>query len=125
MQRVTPSPKLRDLIRITRTDVAKLSRREAAELIGGSEIWWKQIENGSASSVTAGMLARMCYALKITPAQLRSIDQGHVADLVQSRRDLLEVPRGKDMVSHLMATPGLTTAQRAALVAMAQALLEK
>lgn len=121
MQRVALTRELRQLIRIARTDIAKLSQRAAAEQAGLSEVWWRQIEKGQAEYATADVLARMSYAVGVTPAQLRRIGQHHVANLVQARVQLLEAHTQADSVeAHLMLTPGLTNEQKVALVTLAR-----
>jgi transcriptional regulator with XRE-family HTH domain len=112
---------LRRLIRLVRTDRAGLTQREAASTAGLSEIWWRHIEGGHTDIATADTLARMAYAIGVTPDQLRHIDEAHIADLVEERmqtfgRDV------DDMESYLMKTPDLSDEQRAALVTMARAL---
>ena len=128
MERVTIRRELRQLIRITRTDRAGISQREAAEQAGNmSVVWWKQIEGGRTEIATAGTLAKMCYAIGVTPMQLRSIDEGHIAELVEARQRLLEVDEtpepGLGLESHLMATPGLTDEQRVLLVGIARQMV--
>jgi hypothetical protein len=130
MQRVTITPELRLLIRITRTDRAGMSQRAAASAAGGlSEVWWRQIEAGRTPYATADTLARICYAVGVTPAQLRNIGQDHLAELVEQRLDLLEPWTGaaedtteaEDVTeAYLSNTPGLTDDQRAAIVAVAR-----
>jgi transcriptional regulator with XRE-family HTH domain len=124
MQRVTISPELRQLIRITRTDRAGMSQRAAASAAGGlSEVWWRQIEAGRTPYATADTLARICYAVGVTPAQLRNIGQEHVAELVEQRLSLLEPETddvGETMEAYLTNTPGLTDEQCAAIVAVAR-----
>jgi hypothetical protein len=119
---------LTDLIRIQRREVAALTQKGAALAAGDmSEIWWRQIESGHARSAPAQTLARMCYAISITPRQLRNIGQGQVADLVQRRHALLEpepdVAGGSDLEQHLMATPGLSDKGRAVLISVAYGLI--
>lgn len=123
MQRVTMTSELRQLIRITRTDRAGISQRDAAARAGGlSEVWWRQIEGNRTRVATADTLARMCYAIDVTPAQLRAIGHEHVAELVEQRRNLLE-PESRqehgELGAYLMAAPGLTDEERAALVVVA------
>jgi len=125
MRRVTITPELRQLIRITRTDRAGMTQRAAANSAGGlSEIWWRQIEAGRTPYATADTLARICYAVGVTPAQLRNIGEEHIAELVERRMSLLE-PEIDDvadaMDAYLSNTPGLTDDQRAAIVAVARA----
>lgn len=123
MQRVTITSELRQLIRITRTDRAGLSQRDAAARAGGlSEVWWRQIEGNRTRVATADTLARMCYAINVAPDQLRAIGQEHVAELVERRHSLLDPPAGHESAelgAYLMAAPGLTDEERAALVVVA------
>jgi transcriptional regulator with XRE-family HTH domain len=108
------------LLKLVRTDVAKLSQRQAALAAGGmSESWWRQIETGQADTVPADTVAKMAYAIDVSPEQLRSIGEGHVADLVERRRSLLapEPPASDEGENHLLHTPGATATERAALVA--------
>lgn len=125
MQRVNITPALRQLIRITRTDRAGMSQRAAASAAGGlSEVWWRQIEAGRTPYATADTLARICYAIAVTPAQLRNIGQEHVANLVEQRMSLLEPEADHvddTMEAYLFGTPGLTDDQRTAIVAVARA----
>jgi len=128
MERVTIRRELRLLIRITRTDRAGISQREAAAQAGNmSLVWWKQIEGGRTEVATAGTLAKMCYAIGVTPTQLRSIGEDHIAELVEARQRLLEVDETPEpdlgLESHLMATPGLTDEQRALLVGIARQMI--
>lgn len=121
MQRTKISRDLRSLIRLGRTDVAKLSQQAAADLADISEVWWRQIETGRTTVATADTLARMSYVVGVTPRQLRKIKEYHVADLVELRNDML----GQDtdpMEDHLMATPDLTDEQRVALITLAKVL---
>ena len=102
-----------------------MSQRVAANSAGGlSEVWWRQIEAGRTPYATADTLARICYAVGVTPAQLRNIEEEHVADLVEQRISLLE-PATEDiddeMAAYLSGTPGLTDDQRAAIVTVARA----
>jgi transcriptional regulator with XRE-family HTH domain len=125
MRRVTITPELRQLIRITRTDRAGMSQRAAANAAGGlSEVWWRQIEAGRTPYATADTLARISYAIGVTPAQLRNIGEDHIAELVEQRMNLLE-PENVDvdeaMEAHLENTPGLTEDQRAALLSVGRA----
>jgi transcriptional regulator with XRE-family HTH domain len=121
MERVEITRKLRQLIRVKRTDQAHITQRGAALAAGLSEIWWRQIESGHTDYATADTLARMCYVVGVTPDQLRDIGHGHVAELVELRLGVLGPDRpGDDMEAHLMRTPGLTDEQRVALVTMAQ-----
>jgi transcriptional regulator with XRE-family HTH domain len=122
LERVEITRKLRQLIRLMRTDQAHLTQRGAALAAGLSEIWWRQIESGHTDYATADTIARMCYAVGVTPDQLREIGQGHVAELVELRLGVLGSDRPADMEAHLMQTPGLTDQQRMALVTMAQAI---
>lgn len=124
MERVAITPELRQLIRFARTSRhPKMSQRAAAEKAGSfSEIWWRQIEGGHAEYATADSLARMCYAVGVTADQLRRIGQDHIAEVLDARHHLLDAPPVSSMEAHLMATPGLTSEQRAALVVMAKAL---
>ena len=124
--RVLLSDDLRDLIRLTRTDVARTTQRGAALLANISDAWWRQIETGVKDYATADTLARMSYAIGVTPDQLRNIGQTRVAELVERRLELLEPepePEGSDMDEYLMATPDLDDAQRRILVSLAHALL--
>jgi transcriptional regulator with XRE-family HTH domain len=127
MERVSIRRDLRSLIRLSR-DTRGLTQKDAAALAGNiSDAWWKQIEGGRAEYATAGMLARMCYAVGVTPDQLRNIDEGHIADLVEEHYRLIDMHRSPNgaasLVEYLMSTPGMTDEQRAVLVATAQALL--
>ena len=102
-----------------------MTQRAAANSAGGlSEIWWRQIEAGRTPYATADTLARICYAVGVTPAQLRNIGEEHIAELVERRMSLLE-PEIDDvadaMDAYLSNTPGLTDDQRAAIVAVARA----
>jgi transcriptional regulator with XRE-family HTH domain len=104
-----------------------MSQRVAASSAGGlSEVWWRQIEAGRTPYATADTLARICYAVGVTPTQLRNIEEEHVAELVEQRISLLE-PEIDDveetMVAYLSGTPGLTDDQRAAIVTVARAFL--
>lgn len=121
------TPDLRDLLRITRTQVAGLSQRQAALAAGGmSEVWWRTIETGRAGTAPADTVARMAYALDITPEQLRNIGQDHIADLVERRRALLtpeiREPPNDEAEQHLWETPGVSDDIRAALVAYLRTL---
>jgi DNA-binding Xre family transcriptional regulator len=116
-----------DLIRITRTQVAGLSQRQAALAAGGmSEVWWRTIETGRAGTAPADTVARMCYALDISPEQLRAIGEDDVADLVERRRALLtpeiREPPGDEAEHHLWETPSVTDDIRTALVAYLRTL---
>jgi transcriptional regulator with XRE-family HTH domain len=119
MDRVAITRQLRQLIRITRTDRARLSQRAAGEAAGLSEVWWRQIERGNIDYATADTLARMCFVLDITPEQLRRIEQEHVADLVAARHAVLG-PEPDELEDYLMKTPGLSDQARQALVSMAK-----
>lgn len=107
-----------------------MTQREAADAAGNmSEVWWRTIESGRADYATSDALARMAYAVGITPDQLRSIRQDDIADLVEERQKLLKPyppaharPATVSMETYLMDTPDLTDEQRAALVVMARAL---
>jgi|SRR5215469_829495 len=119
---------LRDLLRIQRKEVAALTQKGAALAAGDmSEVWWRQIESGQVDAALADTVARMAYAIDISPDQLRNIGQHHVADLVERRRALLQPETrtlsGAAMEEHLMATPGLSEAQRILLIELARGLL--
>ena len=126
----TPTPltqDLRDLLRITRTQVAGLSQRQAALAAGGmSEVWWRTIESGRVKTVPADTVARMAYALDITPEQLHNIGEDHVADLVERRRALLSpespAPPDDPAEQHLWETPGVSDDERLALIAYLRTL---
>ncbi len=125
---ITLTRDLLDLVRIQRKEVAALTQKGAALAAGDmSEVWWRQIESGHARSAQADTLARMCYAINITPEQLRNVGQHRVAELVERRRALLQpVPESAlrpDLEAHLMATPGLSDKDRAVLVSVAMGLL--
>lgn len=120
MERIEITRRLRQLIRMQRTDRAQLTQAQAAEQAGLSLVWWRHIESGHTDYATAETLARMSRAVGVTPEQLRKVDQDHVADLVEDRDEMLGPD--DDMESHLMKTPGLTEAQRVALVTMANVL---
>lgn len=114
------TPDLCDLLRLTRT-TAGLNQRQAGLAAGGmSEVWWRTIETGRAGTVPADTIARMAYAIDISPDQLRNIGEDHVASLVERRRALLEPeiasPADDDAEHHLWETPGLTPETRAALI---------
>jgi transcriptional regulator with XRE-family HTH domain len=113
---------LRDLLRLTRTDVAGMSQRQAALAAKLSAPWWRRIESGSEDYAPAETLARMCYALDISPAQLRAIGQDDVADLVERRRSLIGPEAADPAEQHLWDTPETTEDQRASLVAHLRAL---
>jgi hypothetical protein len=117
MQRVQITRPLRKVIREAR---GEMSRREAAERADVSEIWWRQVENGSAEFSTVRTVAKMCLVAGVKPAALLAIGEAAVAGLMEAPRH--EASAGRDMEAHIMATPGLTEAQRTALVVMAQAL---
>ena len=88
---ITLTRDLTDLIRLQRREVAGLTQKGAAMAAGGmSEVWWRQIERGQAKTAPADTIARMAYAIDITPEQLRNIGENEVADLVERRRELLE-----------------------------------
>jgi transcriptional regulator with XRE-family HTH domain len=120
MERVEVTRPLRRLIRTMRTDRARLTQRAAAESVGMSEVWWRQIEGGHSDYATADTLAKMCHAVGVSGDQLRSIGLGQVAELVDDRQSMLGP--ADDMESYLMKTPGLTEPQRVALVTMAKVL---
>lgn len=124
MPNITITNDLRDLLRITRREVAGLTQRGAGLAAGGlSEVWWRTIESGRTEHAPAETLARMSYAIGVTPDQLRAIGEDELADLVERRLALLEPETTADsMDDHLMATPGLTEAQRAVLVTVAHGL---
>lgn len=125
MERTTVTRDLRQLIRFTRESPPKLTQKAAAELAGMSTVYWRQIEGGHAEYATADMLARMTYAIGVKPDQLHNIGHDHVADLVEDMGRLLvpaQATPEEDMETYLLATPGLTDAQRDALVVMARAL---
>ena len=115
---------LRDLLRLTRTDVAGLSQRQAALAAKLSVPWWRRLESGGEAYASAETLARMCYALDISPAQLRAIGQDEVADLVDRRRALIGPEAGDTAEQHLWDTPDTTEEQRASHVAHLRALRE-
>jgi hypothetical protein len=119
MQRVEITRPLRRLIRDAR---GGMTRQDAAAKTELSVIWWRQVENGPAEYATARTLARMCAAVGVAPARLRAIGHEHVADLVEAKAD--GASPQEDLEAHIMATPGLSDAQRWALVVMAQALSE-
>ena len=118
---------LRDLIRIQRKEVAGLTQKGAALAAGDmSEVWWRQIESGQVDSALADTVARMAYAIDISPDQLRNIGQHQVADLVERRHLLLHpaTPQATaEMEEHLLATPGLSEGQRILLIELARGLL--
>jgi hypothetical protein len=126
---ITLTPDLTDLIRIQRTDVARVTQKGAALAAGfKSDVWWRQIENGYVKHAPADSLARMCYSIDVTPEQLRNIGQDEVADLVERRRELLEPEAAPtdiegEIERHLMITPGLADGQRSVLVTVAFGLL--
>jgi DNA-binding Xre family transcriptional regulator len=112
---------LRDLIRLTRTDVAGLSQRQAALAAGDmSTVWWRTIETGRADTVPADTVARMCYAIDVSPGQLRSIGEDVVAGLVERRHALLQpeiLLQSSDAAEqHLWRTPEVTPDDRVALI---------
>lgn len=121
MDRVVITRQLRQLIRITRTDRARMSQKAAGEAAGLSEVWWRQIERGNIDYATADTLARMCFVLDIAPGQLRTIGQDHVADLVEARQAVLG-PEPDDLEAYLMKAPGLSDQARQALAGMAKVL---
>lgn len=129
MERTTITRDLRKLIRFTRESPPKLTQKEAAKLAGmKSEVFWRQIEGGHASYATADMLARMTYAIGVTPEQLRRIGNDHIAELVEDMARLMiptQPTPEEDMEKYLRATPGLSDEQREALVVMARALRGK
>ena len=122
------SQDLTDLLRLQRREVAGLTQKGAALAAGVmSEIWWRQIESGHAKTAPAETLARMAYAIDVTPQQLRNIGQDRVAELVERRRTLLEpepdyAPQS-ELEAYLMATPGLSLNNRLVLVSVASGLL--
>lgn len=120
MERIKITRALRQLIRVMRTDHARMTQKEAALAAGLSEIWWRQIESGHTDYATAETLARMAYTVGVPPARLRAVRQGHVADLVELRLGVL--PEADGMEAHLMKTPGLTDEQRVALVTLAKVI---
>lgn len=83
-------------------------------------MWWRTIESGRVSTVPADTVARMAYALDITPDQLRNIGEDHVAELVERRRALLtpeiREPPTDTAEHHLWQTPDVTDSDRMALV---------
>jgi transcriptional regulator with XRE-family HTH domain len=122
--RVALTDDLRDLIRLTRTDVAGLSQRQAALAAKLSLPWWRRIETGAEEYAPDETIAKMCYALDISPAQLRAIGQHQVADLVERRRELIGPEAADEAERHLWDTPDTTEEQRASLVAHLRALRE-
>jgi DNA-binding Xre family transcriptional regulator len=125
---ITLTDDLTDLIRYQRKEVSRLTQKGAALAAGEmSEVWWQQIESGRAESVPADTLARMCYAIDVSPDQLRAIGQDRIARLVDRRRRLLEpessAKSSSAMDDHLMRTPGLTQAQCIVLIELARGLL--
>jgi Helix-turn-helix domain len=125
---ITLTRDLLDLIRIQRKEVTGLTQKGAALAAGDmSEVWWRQIESGHVKSAQAETLARMCYAINISPEQLRNIGQGGIASLVKRRRALLQPGLGRapqsDLETYLMATPGLSDKDRVVLVSVAMGLL--
>jgi hypothetical protein len=124
--RVEMTDDLCSLIRLSRTDVAGVSQKGAGLAAGDmSETRWRQIETGQEDRAPADTVARMCYAVGVTPEQLRAIGQTRLAVLVQQRMTLLEPQRvtGDDLEEYLLATPLLTDGQRRVLLAVARALL--
>lgn len=124
--RIELTDEVRRLIKLGRTDLAGLSQKGAALAAGDmSDSWWRQIETGVAEYAAADTLARMAYAVGITPDQMRATGQDEVADLIEQRLALLEPepPGESDMERHLMATPGLTDSQRRVLVSVASGLI--
>lgn len=124
----TLTPDLTDLIRLQRTDVAGLTQKGAAAAANVSVVWLRQIETGAAPTARAGTIAKICYALDISPDQLRSIGQDHIAVLVQRRRDLLgadeDISIEADLEAYLRAAPGLTRQSVTVLVSVALGLLK-
>jgi transcriptional regulator with XRE-family HTH domain len=104
-----------------RTDSARLTQRAAAEECGLSEIWWRQIESGHTDYAPGDTLARMCYAVGVSPRQLHRMGEEDLADILEQRRDILD-EEPDDMESHLMRTPGLSEAQCVALVTVAKTM---
>lgn len=121
MERVRVTRRLRLLIRMQRTDRAHMTQRAAAEEAGLSEVHWRHVESGHAEYATGETLARICATVGVTAEQLRRIGQDHVADLVADRAEML-APTVDELEAYLMKAPGLTDAQRVALVTMAKAL---
>lgn len=121
---------LRDLLRLQRKVVARVTQRGAALAAGQmSEVWWQQIESGRQEAVLADTLATMFYAVSTTPAQLRSLGQDELAGLMERRQDLLAPePQGQDdaeneVEQYLLLTPRLTDYERGVLVTVAMGLL--
>lgn len=110
-----------------------LTQREAADAVGISVVWWRQIETGYTPSAGITTLADMCDFLGIDPTLLRALGYGQVADamdaIVMMRENAIpdhvideSRSRPRHAEAHLRATPGLEKDEADTLVSVYRAL---
>lgn len=104
-----------------------LTQEMAADRIGISHVWWRQVEGGGAKGASAACLASMCATLGIPSSEIREIGFPEIADRMDARIVGSVNGNGKDhglydederLEQYLRHAPGLTRTETEALVAV-------